>query len=230
MRDPDEPAFHDYLVVERAYYDASSRHLDGLVTRLADEAASRIPDGDEYSVSWPRGGFTYRTRVPEHGDNWQLLRSREGESSEEVLLDENVLAEQTGYVEVGVREPSPDGALLAWSADTTGAEYLRAADQGPADGRGPAGGDSRQLHRGGLVASPRTTSSTSCRDELHRPFQVWRHRVGTPASDDTLVFEEPDQRFELTLDGSRSGELAIITSAVAGYDRGPGDRAGPAAG
>ena len=107
MRDPDGPAFHDYLVVERAYYDASSRHLDGLVTRLADEAASRIPDGDEYSVSWPRGGFTYRTRMPEHSDNWQLLRSRTGNSSEGVLLDENLIAKQTGYAEVGVARAQP---------------------------------------------------------------------------------------------------------------------------
>ena len=49
-------------------------------------------------------------------------------------------------------------------------------------------------------------------DERHRPFQVWRHRVGTPAGADALVFEEPDERFELTLHGSRSGELAIITA------------------
>ena len=50
-------------------------------------------------------------------------------------------------------------------------------------------------------------------DELHRPFQVWRHRVGTPAGADALVFEEPDERFELTLHSSRSGELAVITAA-----------------
>ena len=60
---------------------------------------------------------------PSDGDNWQLLRSRTGNSSEGVLLDENLIAKQTGYAEVGVREPSPDGALLAWSADTSGAEF-----------------------------------------------------------------------------------------------------------
>jgi oligopeptidase B len=49
-------------------------------------------------------------------------------------------------------------------------------------------------------------------DELHRPYQVWRHRVGAPPSSDALVFEDSDQRFELTLSGSRSGELAILTA------------------
>jgi oligopeptidase B len=212
MREPDEAAFHDYLVEERAYYDAGSRHLDGLATRLAAEAAGRIPDGDEYSVSWPRGGFTYRTRMPEHGDNWQLLRSRERESSEDVLLDENVIAKQTGYAEVGVREPSPDGALLAWSADTTGAEFyeLRIRDLGTSE-------DLPDAIAGTYPGVAWSVASEYLfylvADELHRPFQVRRHRVGTPASEDTLVFEEPDRRFELTLHSSRSGELAIITAA-----------------
>ena len=122
MRDPDQPALREYLIAERAYYDAHSRHLDGLATELAAEAAGRIPAGTEYSVGWHLRGFSYRTRMPEHSDNLQLLRSRAGDSSEQVLLDENLVAAQTGYAEIGVREPSPDGALLAWSADTSGAE------------------------------------------------------------------------------------------------------------
>ena len=151
MRDPDGPAFHDYLVVERAYYDASSRHLDGLVTRLADEAASRIPDGDEYSVSWPRGGFTYRTRMPEDGDNWQLLRSRTGNSSEDVVLDENVLAKKTGFVEVGIPRAQPRRRPARLVRGHERRRVLRPADPGPADGRGSPRGHSSHLHRRGLV-------------------------------------------------------------------------------
>ncbi len=212
MRDPEEPAFREYLAEERAYYDARTRHLDAFAGRLAAEAAGRIPPGAEDSVSWHLRGFTYRTRIPEHSDNLQLLRSRDGESPEQVLLDENLLATRTGYVEVGVREPSPDGALLAWSADWSGAEFYELRI--------------RDLRTGedlpDVIAStyPGVAWSASSEhlfylvpDELHRPFQVWRHRVGTPAADDVLVHEEPDQRYELTLHASRSGELAVITAA-----------------
>ncbi len=212
MRDPDQPMLGQYLTAERAYYAAHSRHLDGFARALAAEAAGRFPAGAEYSVRWPLRGFTYRTRLPEHSDNVQLLRSRDGEDSEQVLLDENVLAAQTGFVDVGVREPSPDEALLAWSADTSGAEIyeLRIRDLStgedlpeviPRSFPGVAwGAASRHLFY--LVA-----------DERFRPFQVWRHEVGTAASADVLVFEEQDQRFELTLHCSRSSELAIITAA-----------------
>ena len=50
-------------------------------------------------------------------------------------------------------------------------------------------------------------------DELNRPWQVWRHRIGTDASADVLVLAEPDARFELTLHASRSGRIVVITAA-----------------
>ena len=34
-------------------------------------------------------------------------------------------------------------------------------------------------------------------DDMYRPHQVWRHRLGTAGRDDALVLEEPDERFEL---------------------------------
>jgi oligopeptidase B len=212
MRDPDDPAFHRYLADERAYYDAHSRRLDALAIRLAAEATDRIPATDEYSVSWPRRGFQYRTRMPRDSDNRQLLRRRDGDPSERVLLDENVVAERTGFVAVGVREPSPDGRLLAWSADITGDEFyeLRIRDL-------DTGEDLADVIPGTYPGAAWASSSEYLfylvADDLHRPHQVWRHRVGTSAAADALVLEERDQRFELTLEGSRSGELAIITAA-----------------
>ena len=61
-------------------------------------------------------------------------------------------------------------------------------------------------------ATPRTFSTWSP-DGLNRPYQVWRHGLGAPASADELVYKEADPRFELTLAASRSGELIIITAA-----------------
>jgi oligopeptidase B len=46
-----------------------------------------------------------------------------------------------------------------------------------------------------------------------RPWQVWRHRLGTPAADDQLVFEEPDERFYVSIGRTRSGKFLVITTA-----------------
>jgi oligopeptidase B len=212
MRATDDPAFREYLSAERSYYEAQTGQLKPLADRLAAEAAGRIAPGDEYSVAWPQHGFLYRTRLPEGCDEVQLLRSREGEAAEQVLLDQNVLGQRTGFIDVAVREPSQDGNLLAWSADTTGAEFyelrirdLRTGEELP-----------EVIER----TAPGVAWSTASDylfylvpDELHRPFQLWRHRIGALADSDELVLEEPDQRFELTLSGSRSGQLGIVTIA-----------------
>jgi oligopeptidase B len=242
MRDPAQPVFRDYLAAERAYYDSHSAHLADLIGRLAAESAGRTPGQAEDSVGWPLSGFIYRTRTPEGRENLQFLRSQSGESREQLLLDDNIIGSATGYVEVGVREPSPDTNLLAWSADTSGAEIyqLRIRDL-------RTGADLPDLVE---RSYPGVAWSAACDylfylvpDGLNRPFQVWRHRVGanaaSPAADssaaesgprasqhrgqdgrpgvgrdgDVLVYEEADARFEITLRGSRSGGFAVITSA-----------------
>ena len=34
-------------------------------------------------------------------------------------------------------------------------------------------------------------------DEAYRPYQVWRHRLGTPAAEDVLVLTESDEQYDL---------------------------------
>jgi oligopeptidase B len=212
MRDLRQPALRDYLAAERAYYDARTRPLAELASELFRAAAGRTAREAEDSARWPRRGYTYWTRMPQEGENLQFFRAKPGEITEQLLLDENIVASATGFADIGIREPSPDGALLAWSADTSGAEVYELRITDLATGQvlpdlmartcpGSAwSADSRYLFY--LVP-----------DELHRPYQVWRHRVGTAAGADVLVLTENDARFEVELRASRSGELAIITSA-----------------
>src|SRR6202022_4021384 len=49
-------------------------------------------------------------------------------------------------------------------------------------------------------------------DAAVRPFQVWRHRLGTATADDELVFEEGDARFYVTVGRARSGPAPVIES------------------
>jgi oligopeptidase B len=150
--------------------------------------------------------------IPDGSDNQQLLRARGDEADEQVLLDENVLAASTGFSEVGIREPSPDGNLLAWSADTSGAEIyeLRIRDLRTGEDLPEA---ITRSYPGVAWSSASDHLFYLVPDELNRPHQVWRHRVGAPASADELVLQEADPKFELTLHASRSRELAIITAA-----------------
>ena len=211
MRDHDSPAMRRYLEAERAFYDQEVRGLAPLAARIAEEARARVPEGTDDSVSWQLGGFTYWTRTPAGSDHSQLVRHA-ADGVERVLLDEELLAAETGFAEVGVREPSPDGSLLAWSVDRSGAERyeLRIRDLS-------SGEDLPEV-----IAPTYPGSAWSLDgghlfylvpDDTNRPFQVRRHRLGDDPASDATVLEELDARFELTLHLSRSKGFVVVTAA-----------------
>ena len=47
-------------------------------------------------------------------------------------------------------------------------------------------------------------------DDNHRPLKVFRHRLGTPQSDDVLVYEEQDAGWFTRIEESASGRFCII--------------------
>ncbi|HEY8094161.1 MAG TPA: prolyl oligopeptidase family serine peptidase, partial [Acidimicrobiales bacterium] len=49
-------------------------------------------------------------------------------------------------------------------------------------------------------------------DHAMRPHQVWRHELGTAQADDVLVHEEPDERYNVDIELTRSGQYIIITN------------------
>jgi oligopeptidase B len=213
MRDHDAPEFGAYLAAERAYYDAQTVSLAGLTDELFAEAVARTPTTADDSVAWPLRGYRYWYRTPERAENRQLFRARRdqaGAGEPRLLLDENLLATPTGYVDVPVAEPSPDDRLVAWLVDGSGAEIYQLRFTEIETGRELADVVER-TYPGGAWSSDSAHFFYLVPDKAWRPCQVWRHAIGTPATEDALVYEENDQRFDLTLAASRSGELIIIT-------------------
>ncbi len=232
MRAAAAPALRNYLAAERVYYDAQTSHLSPLTDELFGEAVGRTAPVAE-SVAWTLRGFRYWYRTPDGAEGRQLLRaprlpaglasqsSGAGQSSgacavgmpaEQILLDENKLAAETGFVDVGTSEISPDDRMLAWSADTSGAEIYRLRFTDLQTGQ-VLPDLIKRSYPGGAWASDCATFLYLVPDELNRPYQVWRHRIGTRPSGDELVYQEDDARYELTLQAARSGELIFITAA-----------------
>ncbi len=217
MRDHDSADFRDYLTAERAYYDAQTAGLAALTETLYGEAVARMPSAAEDSVSWTLRGYRYWHRTPAGAENRLLLRAplsgaERDDAEPTVLLDENALAEATGYVDVEVAEPSPDDRLLAWSVDTSGAEIYELRFTEVDTGRELSDVIER-TYPGGAWSSDCGHFFYLVPDKAYRPYQVWRHAIGTPAAEDALVYEESDPRFDLTLAASRSGDLVVITAA-----------------
>ncbi|MGD7705632.1 S9 family peptidase [Microlunatus sp. Y2014] len=161
---------------------------------------SRAVEGQEYAIHC-RVPATDPTTPPDPDG---------GLADEVVLLDGNAAAEGHEFFSVGAFDVSPDGNLLAYSVDHTGAEryLLRVVD----------------LRTGELLSDSIDNTSYSVvwagnehlfytrADDAWRPYTVLRHRLGTAADDDVAVFTEPDERFWVGAGLSRDEEWVLIGS------------------
>ena len=217
MRRVDDPELTDYLAAENAWTDASVAHLAQLRETITSELASVLPDED-LSAPWRRGRWEYRTRRragQQYVVHVRSLWSERGGSSpevvEEVILDENVLAEGRDFLDLGGCEVSPDGRLLAYSVDLDGSEVyqLRVRDLGT--GTDLPDVIERTYYGLGWAADSGSLFYTTI-DDAYRPDTVHRHVLGTPSEQDEVVWHEEDRRFELEIHPTRSGAFLRLAA------------------
>ena len=210
LRDKLAPESVAYLQAERDYYDSEVAPLRELTESLRAEMVGRIAPADE-SVHWREGGNEYFTReVP--GSEYEQFCRLGDHGSVHVLLDVNELVGPGDFVEVGVRAVSPDARWLAYSYDTAGDEVYTLRFRDLTDGTDLTESIAHTYYTGAW-SSDSTTFFYTVNDALYRPYQVWRHRLGTSPEDDVLVFEEDDEKFEVVVSATRSGELIVIHTA-----------------
>jgi oligopeptidase B len=129
----------------------------------------------------------------------------------QVVLDENALAGASEYFALGVFEVRPDQEVLAYAVDHDGSERytLRFRDLGSGDDLADVIED---VYYGGAWSSTCRSFYYVRPDKAMRPWQVWRHVLGTPAAKDQLVFQEDDERFFVSVELTRSRCFVLIAS------------------
>ncbi|MHB8221054.1 MAG: S9 family peptidase [Acidimicrobiales bacterium] len=232
LADRDDPAVVAHLEAENAYADAVLAPLADLRRSLYDEMVARIAETD-ISVPVRRGPWWYYQRTEEHKSYPIHCRrpAAPGESpplgegddpGRQVLLDENALADGLAYFEVGSMAVSPDHRWLAYATDTTGDEVYDLAferlEPAPGDGT-PAPGDGTPAPGHEVVpgvsyslawANDNATVYYTRVDQAMRPYQVWRHRIGTDPAHDEVVVEEPDGRFTVSVGRTKDGTYIVV--------------------
>ena len=219
LRDRDDPDTVAYLEAENAFVEQTTAHLAPLREKLFEEIKSRIQETD-LSVPVRKNGWYWYSRTEEGKQYGIHCRSRTepppdetgtggAAPGEEMLLDENAEAGDAKFFAVGAFDVSHDARLLAWSSDTAGAEVYTMrfrdletgadlADEIPGTYYGTAwAGDNRTF----FYVKP---------DEAMRPYQLWRHVVGSPVEDDVLVYEEADERFFLGVGTTKDEKYVIL--------------------
>ena len=209
LRHKENPEVIDYLKAENAYTDAILKPTEAFQEKLYQEMLGRIQQTD-LSVPYKLRGYLYFNRTVE-GKQYALHCRRRDEdgAAEELLLDLNLLAEGHSFLGLGSFEVSEDNHLLAYSTDTTG--FRQYALQVKDLRTGNALPERFERVTSVAWASDNRTMFYTVEDETtKRSYRLYRHVLGTTGPD-ALLYEEPDERFRLEVERTRSGGFVLLT-------------------
>jgi oligopeptidase B len=186
--------------------------LAGLREDLYQEMLSHIKQTD-VSVPYRDGAWWYYTRT-EEGLQYPIhCRKADAggapDSTEQIVLDGNELAQGHSFMAIGSTDVTDAGRWLAYSIDHTGFRQYTLHLKDLKTGEVLPG----TVERVGSVvwAADNTTLFYTVEDEEQkRQYQLWRHTLGSDHATDVLVFEEPDERFNISAGRTRDGKFLVL--------------------
>ena len=225
LADKDNPQTIEFLAAQNAYTEAMTADQAQLRAAIFGEIKARTQESD-LSVPSRKGGWWYYTRTQEgkqyavycrravRPDDTGPPMTQDGTplDGEEVLLDGNELAGGEQFFALGAFDVSPDGRLLAYSTDFAGSERFTLRVKDLETGQ-TAPDEIPDTFYGGAWSRYGSALFYVTVDDAWRPYRVWRHMIGTPAAEDVIVYEEPDERFWVGVDLTRSERYLVISAA-----------------
>ncbi|WP_207550119.1 S9 family peptidase [Thermostaphylospora chromogena] len=219
----DDPDTIAYLEAENAFTERMTAHLGGVREGIFQEIRRRTLETDLSVPTRKRGWWYYgrteegkqygiQCRVPADGDTPPDMGDGGGPlPGEQVLLDGNELAGDSEFFALGTSSVSPDGTRLAFSTDYKGDERftLRVKDLTTGE---ILDDEIPDVSYGGAWSADGSTFFYTRVDKAWRPYRLYRHTIGTPASEDVLVYEETDERFWLSIGLTRSERFLVLSA------------------
>ncbi|EFA7374790.1 oligopeptidase B [Escherichia coli] len=212
-----QPEVLDYLQQENSYGHRVMASQQALQDRILKEIIDRIPQR-EVSAPYIKNGYRYR-HIYEPGCEYAIYQRQSAFSEEwdewEILLDANKRAAHSEFYSMGGMAITPDNTIMALAED-----FLS---------RRQYGIRFRNLETGNwypeLLDNVEPSfvwandSWTFYYVRKHPvtllPYQVWRHAIGTPASQDKLIYEEKDDTYYVSLHKTTSKHYVVIHLASA---------------
>ena len=209
LRAKDDQHVLNHLKAELEYAEQMTSHTNELRADLFSEIKAR---NVETVVSLPtrKGDWWYSVRNTEDtqyaayyrfkaeltGDEYRdynapLLPDAAPTPEEELILDCNALAEGKEYFSLGALTVSEDGNLLAYAVDNTGDERFTVYIKDLRTGELLADQIPGAFY--GLIFDPAGERLFyTVVDETWRPHQIRVHKLGTPITEDTVLYQEDD--------------------------------------
>ncbi|EWS98732.1 protease 2 [Pseudoalteromonas sp. SCSIO_11900] len=205
-----DPEVISYLEAENAYTDTMLAHTKKLQTKLFEELKGRIQKDDD-SVPVKNGDYYYSSQT--RGDNEYATYVRSSDfagTDQQVILDVNELAKEHDYYAVSGLDVSPNGNLMAYGEDTVSRRIYNIKIKDLSTGKLLE--DTLKGTNGSVVWANDNKTLYYIKKDLQTllGYQVYRHTLGTPQSDDELVYEETDTSYYTGISKSKDDSEIYI--------------------
>ena len=199
----------DYISQENKYTQSSLSHTKKLQNTIFEEMVSRIKKDDE-SVPYLKNGYYYYSRFEEDLE-YRIHCRKQGslDAEEEIILDENTLAEGYDYFSIGGMSISPDNKWLAFGVDTVSRRVYEVRFKNLKTGDILATSIENSTGSVAWANDSQTVFYTSKNETTLLGEKIWRHKLGTENSD-VMVYHETDEKFYNGVYRSKSGKFIII--------------------
>ena len=200
----------EYIEDENSYLESNLSHTKNFQNDLFEEIVGRIEKDDE-SVPYFDNGYFYYSRY-ESGKEYAIHCRKKGslDEQEEILLDENILADGFDYFAIGGRRVSPDNKWLAYGVDTLSRRIYEIHFKNLETGEVLETTIPNSSYGIAWANDNKTVFYTSKNEITLLGEKIWRHKMGSKSSNDKLIYFEKDDTFYTGVYRSKSGKFIII--------------------
>ncbi|MET4058800.1 oligopeptidase B [Arthrobacter sp. UYP6] len=209
LREKENPDVVAHLKAENAYMEEVTAHQEKLRQEIFDEIKNRTEETDLSVPARKKGWWYYsraeegqqysihcRTAAQDTGDldaDWTppVVEPGVPVPGEQILIDGNAEAEGKPFFSLGGLAVTEDGNLLAYSEDNAGDERFTLRIKDLRTGELLPDVVSNVFYS--LAFSPDGARVFyTVVDDSWRPYQIKAHTLGTPVSDDVVIYQEDD--------------------------------------
>lgn len=201
-----------YLEAENDYYNALTGHTKDFQESLFQEMKGRIKE-DDSSVPYKLNDYWYSTRYVIGGEYPLYSRFKHSlEATEEIMFNCNDMAKGHDYFSLGGIAISPDNKLAAFGVDTVSRRQYTLQIKNLETGA-ILEDKIENTTGGGVWANDNETLFYTRKDPVTlRSDKIYKHKLGTPTSDDVLIFHEKDDTFSTFIYRTKSKKYLVIGS------------------